>query len=232
MLDLLYVSHNRREFTEVTFATLLENTDWNHVNRLFVLDDRSTDGTYEHLAHAVRESPVPTTLTQERFGGPVAALNHALDRTKADVLGKIDNDTMLPPGWLDTLLAVLDANDHLDALGMEPGFAKPLGTEVPLPSYLPARHIGGQGLFGTRAFARRRPHPRERFFGMTSFMQRYMNCGWINPDIAAFNLDHVPEEPWQSLADEYVRKGWSRAWSTYNPSMRDYWAWAFDEVVA
>lgn len=231
MLDILYVTHNRLEYTHASFQALLVNTDWDLVNELYVVDDLSVDGTYDYLDRKLEDSPVEATLMRKDFGGPVAAMNWMLDRTEATVFAKVDNDLIVPPGWLGTMLGVIENNPDLDALGTEPGFAHPLQPDYVARGYMPASHIGGQGLFRTRPFARRRPKPHDRFFGLTQFQRKTMRCGWVNPDIAAFNLDHLPFDPWRSLADEYVRRGWSRPWGPYAKSMSDYWDWWAREQV-
>ncbi len=200
MIDIHFCAYNRRTYTDCSLSTLVENTDWDEI-------------------------PCNTILLHERFGGPVAAMNAVLDRTNAEIFAKVDNDLILPPGWLDTMLTVMEEHPELDALGTEPGFAPPLGQNGVARGYKPGPHIGGQGLFRTRAFKRRRPQQHDTFFGLTAFQKRYMIAGWIEPDIASFNLDHLPCEPWRSLAADYVANGWSRLWPSYPPSMSDYWAW-------
>ena len=54
MRDILFLAKDRRTFTEMTFGWLLENTNWDLVNRLIVYDDGSTDGTREWLRDIVR----------------------------------------------------------------------------------------------------------------------------------------------------------------------------------
>ncbi len=225
MIDILLTTHNRKAYVEAVLATLLANTNWDLVHHLHIIDDHSIDGTYEFLLDAVRDAPVETTVTTARFGGPVAAMNHMLDRTQMQVFGKIDSDTIVPPGWLDTMLDVMVENPGLDGLGMEPGFAEPVQPDYVTRGYQPAAHVGGQGLFRVSAFAKHRPAPKDRYFGFTQFQRKLMTTGWIDPDIATFNLDHVPEEPWASLAASYVEAGWSRSWSTYAPSMAVYYEW-------
>jgi glycosyltransferase involved in cell wall biosynthesis len=236
MIDILFVTHNRRHYTQASLAALIENTDWSLVNTLHVFDDKSSDGTYELLDRVLDSADIgeaQAVLLQRAFGGPVAAMNHMLDRTDAEIFAKVDNDLILPPGWLPTMLTVMDNNPALDALGTEPGFASPLQPDYVTRGYQPAPHIGGQGLFRTKAFAKRRPKPHDRYFGMTQFQRRYMKTGWVNPDIASFNLDHLPCEPWRSLAADYVREGWSRAWSVYTDAFAEYWDWWLnDRVVA
>jgi GT2 family glycosyltransferase len=225
MVDLVYVAHNRLQFTQATFGALRGNTNWDRVNRLHVTDDRSRDGTYEYLATAVRGMPGPTSLTSSRFGGPVAALNYALDHCETDVLVKVDNDLLVCPGWLDALLDVLDSAPQLDALGFEAGFGEGLAPAAAPRSFLDARYIGGIGAFRTRIFSRHRPRPHERFFGLTEFWRRHARCGWVTPDLPCVLLDHLPFEPWRSLAESYVKRGWSRSWPAYPESMEPYWSW-------
>ncbi len=224
-VDLMFLAHNRLAFTVASMDALLDNTNWESVRYLYIVDDNSIDGTYEYLTEVNRLAPTSSSFISGKYGGPVAAMNEVLDRTDATVLAKIDNDLIVPPGWLDTMLEVLDDNPQLDAIGMEPGFAgfvEPINVKR---TYLPARWIGGQGLFRTRVFANRRPKARERWFGLTQFQRKHVNAGWVDPDIPAFNLDHLPVEPWRSFAAEYVERGWSRAWSPYSPAMRQYWLW-------
>ena len=60
-LDVLYLSRNRREFTAFTFSKLIENTNWDLVDRLVVYDDSSTDGALEEITNRIGAVPVPIT---------------------------------------------------------------------------------------------------------------------------------------------------------------------------
>lgn len=237
MVDLLYVAHNRREYTEATFSALLANTNWQRVDRLHVLDDRSTDGTAGYLMAEVSEfvlndnAPADAQFISHKFGGPVAAMNYAVAQAKTDVLVKIDNDLLLCPGWLDALLDVLDAHPDVDALGFEPGFGDGLAPADAPRACRDASHIGGVGVFRRRVFTKHRPRGHDRYFGLTEFWRRHARCAWLTPDLPCPLLDHLPVEPWRALAESYVEAGWSRPWPKYPESMSDYWTWAFAETV-
>ncbi len=228
----MFLAHNRLAYVKASLAALVENTDWSLVHRLWLVDDNSTDGTADYLLACKGAIGYRASFLPGEYGGPVAAMNAVLDRTKADILGKVDSDLVLPPGWLGTMLDVMQADARLDALGTEPGFAHPVQPDYVKRGYKPAAHVGGQGLFRTRAFAKQRPTQTGTFFGLTHFQRRYMTCGWVDPSIASFNLDHLPFEPWRSLAAEYVTKGWSRTWTTYAPAMSEYWSWWSDQQAA
>jgi hypothetical protein len=235
-VDLLYVAHNRLAFTQTTFPALLANTNWDLVAKLHVLDDRSSDGTWGYLSgveggiwDAPRTSS-PYAQTDE-FGGPVAAMNYAVDHAETDVLVKVDNDILLCPDWLDELVLVLSENPQLDVLGMEAAFGEGLAPADAERSFVKARHVGG---IRTRIFGGRRPraHGLNGMFGWTDFMRHHAVCGWLSPDLPCPLLDHLPFEPWLSLSAEYVARGWSRSWPAYPESMAAYWEWAFAETTA
>ena len=228
-VTLLFTAHNRLAFVQASFDALLEHTDWTLVDRLIVLDDASTDGTAEWLAAKVRDfygrTGIRCDYETAPFGGPVAAMNRALDLGCASVLAKIDSDVIVCPGWLDAMLEPLRNHPHVDALGMEPDFGETVAPVDELRSVLAASHIGGVGLIRTRVFASARPRPTSRFGGWTEFQERHVTAGWVTPDLPVFLLDHLPFEPWRSLAREYVARGWSRAWPAYPERMESYWAW-------
>jgi GT2 family glycosyltransferase len=225
---LLYTSHNRREFVEATFPALIANTNWERVAHLYVLDDLSEDGTAEFLCSEVAEfydrTGMKTDCISDRFGGPVAAMNYALDHGDSDVLVKVDNDLLVCPGWLDALLDVLERSPDLDVLGFEAGFGDGLAPASAPRAYREASHCGGVGAFRVRAFARHRPKQHDRFFGLTEHMRHHARCGWLTPDLPCVLLDHLPFEPWISLTQEYRARGWSRTWPVYPESMAEYWA--------
>jgi hypothetical protein len=234
MAELLYTTHNRLEFTRTTFAALVENTDWTLVDHLHVCDDRSRDGSYEFLHEAIRAVPVSCSLTSSRFGGPVAAMVHAVGRCKSDTLVKVDNDLLLCPGWPRALLDVLEAAPELDVLGFEAGFGEALAPADASRTYREGPHVGGIAAFRTRIFKKHKPRQSGvgGRLGWTAFQRSYARCGWLVPDLACVALDRLPFEPWRSLSAAYVARGWQREWPKYPESMSDYWSWAFAGAVA
>ena len=215
MIDVVFLAHNRLEFTKASFVALMENTDWSDA-RLIVYDDGSTDGTAEWLI-----DQVPVIQTQ--FGSPVSTMNHYLASGPSKLWAKVDSDTMVPPGWLNECLSVMNASPELELLGIEA--MRPLGGGP--RGYNQAPFIGGIGLFRasawkTRVFAM---EPNGRF-GFTAWQDMYsVCCGWIDPALPVFLLDKMPTEPWASLSAEYVKRGWQRAWPKYTADQAELWGW-------
>lgn len=231
MIDVLFVTHNRLEFTRVSLVALLRNTDWSEA-RLLVYDDDSTDGTREYLE---RSLPATASLIKGKFGGPVAIMcRYLIDHPGDHVFAKIDSDTMVPPGWLDECKAVFHRRPEIDFLGIEA--TNNSGRPVIEPrslvrTYDRCRHIGGIGLFRTRAFTTL-PRPNGRY-GFTEFqlVNDRLIKGWLDPALPVCLLDRMPLEPWVSLSREYVARGWQREWGLYTPDHHALWDWFQGELV-
>jgi len=235
VIDLLFLAHNRLEFTRSCVWALWANTDWSLVQRVLLYDDGSTDGTQEFLRDF--RLPVETHFTTGSWGSPVAVMNHAIEQIgRGSVLAKIDNDVMVPPGWLHECLQVMNWHPELDLLGIEAMYpvdgscsdsiCDPDGTfTAAVRSPVPALYIGGIGLMRTRAF-QTFPEPQGRF-GFTAWQDKnpQVQKAWLSPSLPVCLLDRVPFEPWTSLSAEYVAKGWQRPWPPYSKNDSALWGW-------
>jgi cellulose synthase/poly-beta-1,6-N-acetylglucosamine synthase-like glycosyltransferase len=225
MIEILYPAWNRLEFTRKSFETMLANTNWECVSRLVVYDDGSSDGTREYLAEQVRSAPVNTVLITTNGIGPVAIMIDYLRSLKQNdiVFAKIDNDVVLPPGWVEAGLQVLHDDASVDLIGIEA--LRPLGKGP--YTYSPAEYIGGIGFMRSRAFRGCVPTPNGRF-GFTKWQSSHEDVkkGWIDPALSVCLLNLMPFEPWSSLSREYIRKGWQRDWPGPLPAEhKALWEW-------
>ena len=224
-IDLMFLACNRLRFTQESFDTLVRNTDWPLVRELSVYDDGSIDGTREWLEAHAAETPVPVRLVWTAFGSPVSAMVHFIETARAPLLGKIDNDTMVPPGWLAAACGVLDRHPDLHFIGIEA--IRPLAAGVVEHSVSLSRCISGLGLYRCIAFEKSRPVMHARWHGFEEWQAAQsppLRVGWIDPAMPVFLLDRCPFEPWRSLTDEYIRRGWQRPWDRYSTNSRLCWA--------
>lgn len=233
MIDILYLAHNRREFTEATIAALRKNTDWSLVRSVMLYDDRSTDGAREFLAE--QKFPVETHFRPGNYGGPAAVMNDAICSVHPEaMIAKLDSDTMVPPGWLGDCVGVMRANPNLDLLGIEAHYEVEPAPRV--RSFAPAEYIGGIGLMRCSAFTTL-PRPNQRFYGFTAWQtctlvptgfggKRPVAPGWLKPSLPVFLLDRMPLDPWVEINARYVAEKWQRPWPKYDPVKHAYlWEW-------
>ncbi|MBE2216354.1 MAG: glycosyltransferase [Opitutaceae bacterium] len=101
-----------RDFVARLPATLPAGLRWEAV----IIDDASSDGTAEFLAPL---APPFRALRQEINGGFARAANRgaAAASPTATVLGLLNNDLILAPGWLEPMLHLLAATPRVGAVG-------------------------------------------------------------------------------------------------------------------
>jgi GT2 family glycosyltransferase len=225
-VDIMFPACNRLEFTRETFGALLANTDWTLVNELHVYDDGSVDGTRQWLAERMADVPCRSRLVDTRWGSPVMAMCQFIESATAPMLAKVDNDAMMPPGWLHDSLEVFGRHPHLDFLGIEALY--PVDAQPGIPrSFTPSPWISGLGLYRRHAFHASRPAAFQKYYGLEEWQQAQgtgLVKGWITPALPVFLLDRCPFEPWISLTERYIARGWMRPWFKHDPECA-LWTW-------
>lgn len=93
---LVLPTHNRLEYTQRTIPCLLADLDEDF--ELYLWDDASSDETPDFLKSLNDPRIVSVTLSREKLG-PTGAMNHAWSKTRCELVGKVDNDCVVTPGW-------------------------------------------------------------------------------------------------------------------------------------
>jgi GT2 family glycosyltransferase len=100
-IDLVLVTCNRLAYTKLALASVL--ADPTEDFSLTIWDNGSTDGTVEYLRDEVNDSRIAKIVFSESNVGQIAAVNDVWGKSKADLLGKLDNDCVVTAGWTRTL---------------------------------------------------------------------------------------------------------------------------------
>jgi len=96
-IDLVFITYNRLDYTKRALASILADTSEKF--NLYIWDNASTDGTAEYLKNEVYDPRIKDVVFSENNVGQTSAVNEIWSKSKADLLGKLDNDCLVTPGW-------------------------------------------------------------------------------------------------------------------------------------
>ncbi len=113
MIDLAFVTYNRVDYTRKSLASIL--ADPTEEFSLTIWDNASTDGTAEYLRREVRDPRIREIVYSRTNIGQIPAVNQIWSQSKADLLGKLDNDCIMTPGWTRILAK---AHEDIPKLGV------------------------------------------------------------------------------------------------------------------
>jgi GT2 family glycosyltransferase len=131
--SVVVVTFNNLVYTRLCLESLLANTDGPGYEVL-VVDNGSDDDTGRYLTELARHHPHVRPVLLGRNLGFAAANNRGLSRARGDVLVLLNNDTVVPRGWLAGLSGHLrDGSVGLvgpvtNRAGNEAEVAAPYGT--------------------------------------------------------------------------------------------------------
>jgi hypothetical protein len=111
-IHLVMITYNRLAYTRLALPRLL--ADPSEDFDLTVWDNASGDGTREYLRDEVKDPRIKELVLSDRNVGQVIVLNTVWGSSTADLVGKVDNDCLVSPGWTRTLAK---AHEDIPRLG-------------------------------------------------------------------------------------------------------------------
>ncbi|HEY9313174.1 glycosyltransferase family 2 protein [Williamsia sp.] len=129
-LSVVVPTFNEEEIIGQCLTRLTEQLD--HILEIIVVDNNSTDATVDIVrSFADRFSEV--ILVSEERQGLVYARNTGLDAATGPAISRIDSDTLVPPGWAETIVDFLhsDTEKRWAALcGRGEAYGLPYGDSI------------------------------------------------------------------------------------------------------
>lgn len=119
--DIMMVTYNRLPLTQTTIKDLFKTTTYPF--RLIVVDNASTDNTVSWLKEFLDNESCTYFCGYEikenkRNHGIAIGRNQCLARSSATWLVTFDNDVLVPSGWLQECITILQANRQYAAIGV------------------------------------------------------------------------------------------------------------------
>jgi GT2 family glycosyltransferase len=107
-VSIVIVTFDNLVYTRLCLESLLANTDYSSYE-VIVVDNGSTDGTADYLHRLELHHPHVRVVYNDRNRGFAAANNQGLALAAGDVLVLLNNDTIIPYGWLARLVRHLES---------------------------------------------------------------------------------------------------------------------------
>jgi GT2 family glycosyltransferase len=101
--SVVIVTHNQLAFTRLCLESLLANTNGPNYE-VIAVDNASTDGTPDYLRVLEELRPTVRVVLNDANRGFAAATNQGLAMTVGGALVLLNNDTVVPRGWLTGLV--------------------------------------------------------------------------------------------------------------------------------
>ncbi len=101
--SIIVVTYNNLALTRLCLESLFRNTEYPSYE-VIVVDNKSTDGTPEYLSRMAERHDNLAAILNDTNNGFAKANNQGIERSTGDYLVLINNDTVVPQGWLSRLL--------------------------------------------------------------------------------------------------------------------------------
>lgn len=105
--SLIVVAYNNLALTRLCIESILRHTDYLNYE-IVVVDNNSTDGTQTYLRRLAAQHPRVRIILNSENEGFARANNQGVALSTGHYIVLLNNDTVVPPGWLSRLLRHLE----------------------------------------------------------------------------------------------------------------------------
>ena len=113
---ILFLTFNRLYYTQKTLPALLESS--NTISyQIRIVDNGSTDGTVDYLKK-LSHPRIERIIYNNKNEGLVKPTKKFWKESNAELIGKIDNDILVPKGWIDKLVCAHQKIPELGVVGL------------------------------------------------------------------------------------------------------------------
>lgn len=116
LVSVAVITFNNWPLTRMCLESVFARTEYPRYE-VIVVDNASADGTVEALREMAATRPGFRLIENRDNRGFAAANNQALAEARGDILCLLNNDTVVPPGWLSPLVRALRRDPGLGLVG-------------------------------------------------------------------------------------------------------------------
>lgn len=106
-VSVVVITYNNLVCTKLCLESLLANTEYPNYE-VIIVDNASDDGTVAYLQGITQYQPHVVAVFNDRNLGFAPANNQGLAIANGDIMVLLNNDTIVPPGWLTSLVGHLE----------------------------------------------------------------------------------------------------------------------------
>ncbi|WON74100.1 glycosyltransferase [Nitrosospira sp. Is2] len=114
-VSIIIVTYNNLELTQRCVESVFRNTTYPNYE-VIIIDNASVDDTRNYLRYLARSKPAVKVVLNDENSGFAAANNQGLRMAQGDYLVLLNNDTVVPKGWVEPMLRHLDL-PHVGLVG-------------------------------------------------------------------------------------------------------------------
>lgn len=115
-VSVVVLTYNNLDLTKACVSSLLRWSDYPNLE-IIVVDNASTDGSPDYLRQLHEENPEIKLLLNDKNIGFAAGNNVGLEIATGDYLVMLNNDTVVTPGWVLTMLRHLQSEATIGLVG-------------------------------------------------------------------------------------------------------------------
>jgi GT2 family glycosyltransferase len=144
--SIVIVTYNNLELNKLCLESILRNTHYPNYE-VIVIDNKSTDGTRAYLRYMAAEHSQIQVILNQNNDGFARANNQGIACSTGDYLVLLNNDTIVPSGWLSRLLRHLENR----SIGMVGPVTNSVGNEakiaVPYQDWIEMEHFAQEHMW-------------------------------------------------------------------------------------
>ena len=117
-ISFIILNYNTKDYTEWSYNHLRKNLGY--VDEIIMLDDGSTDGTWELLQKLKNSDPNMVIHRNEKNIGMAYSYNKGVELSSNEIVCGLHTDMYLPPRFNDIMLKYMEDYDFITSLRVEP----------------------------------------------------------------------------------------------------------------